>query len=200
RNFATLRNQIVGRPFRVAPAAPGTPKRRALRNAGGNFATLRNQIVGRPFRVAPAAPATPEGVPYGRPAHFRNIAKSNRRATLQGTVFLEPQPNLQLQVTQGLRAGGGAEPRVPGCQSRRVDRAVRKRLRIDDREIRRAPVDDVPLAIVVNDDVEHVERVETELEIAAATEADVPGDGEVDGVVGAPTEDETPRLHADAAV
>src|SRR6266853_806624 len=110
-------------------ATPVTPKRRALRKAGGNFATLRNQIVGRPFRVAPAAPGTPEGVPYGRPAQFRNIAKSNRKATLQGTVFLEPQPNLQLHVAQGLRACGGAEPRGPRCQSSRIDRAIREVLR-----------------------------------------------------------------------
>ena len=55
-------------------------------------------------------------------------------------------------------------------------------------------------AIVDDDEVEHVERVETELEIAVATQADVPGNREVHRMVGAATEEEPPRLQADTAV
>src|SRR5437667_2586519 len=103
-------------------------------------------------------------------------------------MALEPHPNLQLQVPHRLRARGATEARGPGCQSRRIERAVRQVLRVDNREIGRAPVDDVPLAIVDDDDVERVEDVEPELEITVAAEANIPRDGEVHRVIGTAAE------------
>ena len=40
-------------------------------------------------------------------------------------VPLEHEPNLHRHVTHGLRARGGAEPRGPRCESRRIQRAIR---------------------------------------------------------------------------
>ena len=44
-----------------------------------------------------------------------------------GCTSSEREPDLQLQIAHRLRAGGGAEPRVPRREPRRIERAVRQR-------------------------------------------------------------------------
>src|SRR2546427_7813110 len=121
-------------------------------------------------------------------------------AVAGGVLRLEPVPDLQLQIPQRLRAGRGAEAGISRREPRRIERAVREVLRVDDRLIRRAPEDNVPVPIVVDHHVERVEDIEPELEVATAAETDVPRDREVDGVIGTAAEQETARLEADAAI
>src|SRR5262245_49837675 len=85
-------------------------------------------------------------------------------------VVSELEPHLQLQVAQRLRARRRAEPGGSRRQAILIERAVRQVLRVDDRQIGRAPVDHVALAVVVDHGVERVEDVEAELNVAVSAE------------------------------
>jgi hypothetical protein len=50
--------------------------------------------------------------------------------------------------------GRRTESSVSRLKPRRIDRAIRPRLRIRDREVRRAPEGDVPLPVIDDDGVE----------------------------------------------
>ena len=95
-------------------------------------------------------------------------------------AVLEAESNLQLHVPQELRGRRCAEPGGSRRETGWIQRSLRKRLRIDDRQIRRASIDDVPVAIVDDHEVERVEDVEAELEISIAAQANVPGNRQID--------------------
>src|SRR5262249_11097424 len=92
-----------------------------------------------PFRLHPNAAAA-LGTPgrkravRGLPAMRRSLRDQNRRkGPHSAPKGSERESNLQLQIAQRLRSGSGAEPRILRLQPRRIERAVREVLRVDDR-------------------------------------------------------------------
>ena len=82
-----------------------------------------------------------------------------------------------------LRPGDGAEAGVARRRAIRIDLAVRQVLSVPHRLIRRAVQLQLRDPPVVNDRIERVERVETELDLTCPPEPDVTGDRQVERVI-----------------
>ena len=116
---------------------------------------------------------------------FGSQAPRRAEALVGPEARSELEPDLQLQVAHVLRARGRAEARVVRLQPGRIDRAVRQELGVADRQVGRAVVLICVWRALIDDRVERVERVQAELELAAAAQPDVARDREVGPVVSA---------------
>ena len=109
---------------------------------------------------------------------------SDAAGTGEGYLTLKLEPDLYLRVPHRLSAGGGAEAGVPRLQTIRIDRSVGKVLRVQHCQVGRAPVLHRRVPVVDHDNVEGVEGIEPELELAGATYSNVPRERQVHGLSG----------------
>ena len=106
---------------------------------------------------------------------------------------------LQLQGAHVLRAGGGSEPAVLRRQPRRVDRAIRRELRIPDGQVGRA-VELIWFWRLMITTLNALNTSSRNWQLTAAADPNVTHQRQVDGLVGAAAHDVAARLQTQAAV